>query len=43
MMVERLLVGSGLVLLLSVKVEAIVPLAIFALTGTYILLRKPYK
>jgi hypothetical protein len=38
-----LLVGSGLVFLLAVKVEVALPIAIFLITGIFVAVKKPYK
>ena len=38
-----MLVGSGLVFLLSVKVEAALPIAIFVATGIFVAVKRPYK
>jgi len=42
MAVERLLVGSGLVFLMSVKFKGALPLTVFVILAAFILLRKPY-
>jgi len=41
--VERIVVGSGLVLLISVKKEGLLPLIIFLLIGAFIGVKQPYK
>lgn len=43
MIIERILIGAGLVLLLNVNVVGAVPLAIFALTAIFIVVKSPYK
>ncbi len=43
MLVERMLVGSGLVFLLSFKFEEVVPMAVFVGVGVLIAIKKPYK
>lgn len=43
MLVERVLVGSCLVFLLSTNIGAIVPLVVFLLTGIFVAVKKPYR
>ena len=43
MLFERILVGTCLVLMLTTKIGAFIPLTIFFLTGIYITARKPYR
>lgn len=43
MLFERLLVGSCLVFMLAANIGAVVPLAVFLLTGIFIAVRKPYR
>jgi uncharacterized membrane protein YecN with MAPEG domain len=42
MIIERILIGAGLILLLKVNLEGAAPLAIFALTAIFILVKSPY-
>jgi membrane-associated HD superfamily phosphohydrolase len=43
MMLERVLVGVGLVLLLNVNAEAVLPMIVFIAIGAFIFVKKPYK
>lgn len=43
MLVERILVGSCLVFLLTANIGAVVPLSVFLLTGIFVAVRKPYR
>ena len=43
MLFERVLVGSCLVFMLAANIGAVVPLAVFLLTGIFIAVRKPYR
>jgi hypothetical protein len=43
MLFERVLVGSCLVFMLAANIGAVVPLAVFMLTGIFIAVRKPYR
>jgi hypothetical protein len=43
MMVERLLVGVGMVLLLKFNVKGVLPMPIFVIIGIFIAVKKPYK
>jgi hypothetical protein len=42
-MIERIVVGIGLVMLLSTKLAGIIPIVVFVLIGTYIVVKHPYK
>lgn len=43
MLFERLLVGSCLVFLLSVNINAAIPMGVFLLTGIFVAVKKPYR
>ncbi len=43
LLVERVLVGGCLVFLLAVSMEAVVPLAVFLLTGVFVVVKRPYR
>ena len=43
MLAERVVVGSGLIFLLSVKFEGALPMVVFVATGALIAVKKPYK
>lgn len=43
MLIERLLVGSCLIFLISSGIGAVVPLVVFIILGAIVLIKKPYK
>jgi hypothetical protein len=43
MLIERLITGSGLILLLSNRREGFLPIGIFSLLGLFIGIKKPYR